>query len=669
MSLNESNKSGSNEEKLSDFKLYVPTKYLNSPLSNSAKSRHLSIASGTNRINFNYSPDLRKKSSYFKSKNLLSNGFPFNNKTTNSKSYIDIASNSNSYRQNSQLDLNKIKSNSKTNSSEFIQLNSANNSLSNFELGFDLNARSSQRKYSKFVILVCCVCCIVKNCIESQNQTTMTSFAPNQTERQSFAKFILKKAYLKFKFYSIGLCMSLVVCLSFVCMTYLLRRALNLTEFSQDTNSISQFRMVSNIEFNRTRIILDCNFCYFVVWSSTSCLLLVYPVFLLFFIGFYKVMNFSKKSKSESTLLSSFSSDLKNSNFKFGDFVLNSFDIFCSENQMKKRAKIEYRLATEKAQINEPNSSNPPNQQESTGSTTTQSNISQFKIKRNFLLKVLFISTIWILTGYSLIRAIDLLHCSDVVVLYSVNYSFVYMTSWIVLHHLFIPLRLLGFILSIAAIIFTYYSEGFAFDLKFLGNLFATSSAAGSAILQIIWSNNTKNKNVAQKTMFLSLIGLSTFLFGWPFIFLLKISGIETLIVTSYYYLSLTQFKEIFICVIGASVFGFLFSFSIQFGQHITKEIFLQIGCWLTIPTVVFLDTEINKLKINDLKFGSIVCVFIGYLFLILPNNMYSDFKKYLCPEPNPESTEANSLTRRYRYSSPASPNHNNRVNIAKLSR
>lgn len=45
--------------------------------------------------------------------------------------------------------------------------------------------------------------------------------------------------------------------------------------------------------------------------------------------------------------------------------------------------------------------------------------------------------------------------------------------------------QLLGFILSIAAIIFTYYSDGFAFDLKFLGNLFATVSSAGSAILYV----------------------------------------------------------------------------------------------------------------------------------------------------------------------------------------
>lgn len=442
MSLNESIKSSSNEEKLN-----VPTKHINSPLSKSSKSRHLSIASGTNRINFNYSPDLRKKSSNFKAKNLLSNGFPFNIKATNSKnsSFIDIASNSNSYRQNSQLDLNKIKPNSKTNSNEFIQ-NSVNNSLSNFEIGFDYSVRKKPKKYSKFVILFCCICCIIKNCIESQSQTAMTSLTPNQNEKPSFLKFIFKKIYLKLKFYLIGLIMSFIVCLSFVSMIYLTRRALNLTEFSNDSNSLKKFTIINNIEFNRTSIILDCNFCYFLVWSSTSCLLLVYPIFLFIFILCNKLINFSKKTKSESTLLSSSSFDLKSSNFRINEFVLNSFDIFCSENQMKKRARIEYRLATEKAQNNNANNTNPPDQQQSTDSNKSQNNISQFKIKRNFLLKILFISVIWTLTGYSLVRAIDLLYCSDVIILYSVNFSFVYMTTWIVLHHLFIPLRVSIFI-------------------------------------------------------------------------------------------------------------------------------------------------------------------------------------------------------------------------------
>lgn len=439
MSLYESNKSCSNEEKLNDIKLNVPIKYLNSPLSKSSKSRHLSIASGTNRINFNYSPDLRKKNSYFKSKKLLSNGFPFNYKSTNSKnsSFIDIASNSNSYRQNSQLDLNKIKPNSKTNS---IQ-NSVNNSLSNFEIGFDYTARKQQKKYSKFLILFCCICCIIKNCIESQSETVMTSLTPNQNGKPNFVKFILKKIYLKLKFYLIGLIMSVVICLSFVSMIYLTRRALNLTEFGQDSNSMKKFTIISNIEFNRTSTILDCNFCYFVVWSSTSCLLLVYPIFLILFIILNKILNFSKKKKSESTLLSSSSFDLKNSNFRIIDFVLNSFDIFCSENQIKKRARIEYRLATENVQNSNTHNMNPPDQQQSTDSCKSQNKISQFKIKRNFLLRILLVSVIWTLTGYSLVRAIDLLYCSDVIILYSVNFSFVYMTTWIVLHHLFIPLR------------------------------------------------------------------------------------------------------------------------------------------------------------------------------------------------------------------------------------
>ena len=69
-----------------------------------------------------------------------------------------------------------------------------------------------------------------------------------------------------------------------------------------------------------------------------------------------------------------------------------------------------------------------------------------------------------------------------------------------------------------------------------------------------MWNNNTRNKNNNQRTMFISLIGLCTFLFGWPVIFLLRVTGVETLTFDSYNFLSLTQLKEIFICIIGASI-------------------------------------------------------------------------------------------------------------------
>jgi hypothetical protein len=96
-----------------------------------------------------------------------------------------------------------------------------------------------------------------------------------------------------------------------------------------------------------------------------------------------------------------------------------------------------------------------------------------------------------------------------------------------------------------------YYSEGLIFNLRFLGNFLATLSAGGVAILQVIrnllclitqitklvtlflfhktiWNTKTKNKGSHQKTMFISLIGLCTFLLGWPLVILLYFTGLES---------------------------------------------------------------------------------------------------------------------------------------------
>ena len=61
--------------------------------------------------------------------------------------------------------------------------------------------------------------------------------------------------------------------------------------------------------------------------------------------------------------------------------------------------------------------------------------------KREYALKVLGISFIWMITGYSYLRAIDLLVCSDLIILFSVNFSLIYMGQWIFLQHKFIPIR------------------------------------------------------------------------------------------------------------------------------------------------------------------------------------------------------------------------------------
>lgn len=103
--------------------------------------------------------------------------------------------------------------------------------------------------------------------------------------------------------------------------------------------------------------------------------------------------------------------------------------MFSTNRNSKKKPKIEYRPA-------QAQSTTSHNQNQ-----TQSQSISQFRIKTNYFFKILLVTIIWLLTGYSYIRAVDLIHCSDVIILYSVNFSFIYMAKWIILHHLFIPLR------------------------------------------------------------------------------------------------------------------------------------------------------------------------------------------------------------------------------------
>lgn len=50
--------------------------------------------------------------------------------------------------------------------------------------------------------------------------------------------------------------------------------------------------------------------------------------------------------------------------------------------------------------------------------------------------------------------------------------------------------------------------------------------------LKIVWHDVTDRKDNGQRTMFLSLIGLCNLMLGWPLIFILEITGIETLSLT-----------------------------------------------------------------------------------------------------------------------------------------
>ncbi len=154
------------------------------------------------------------------------------------------------------------------------------------------------------------------------------------------------------------------------------------------------------------------------------------------------------------------------------------------------------------------------------------------RLKSDFFFKIFLITGLWLITGYNFLSALNLIRISDVLIIYSIHLSLSYMIRWIALHSKFIPMRLLGFISSIAAIIFTFYSKGShvkILDVRMLGNVCAIIAASGSAILQVIWKNATKNLTSIQRTLLTTLIGLCNILFGWPLLVLFHFTDVESL--------------------------------------------------------------------------------------------------------------------------------------------
>lgn len=206
--------------------------------------------------------------------------------------------------------------------------------------------------------------------------------------------------------YLIGFLLSTIVCVSFVAMNYLLRRTLNQSKLRNNLNTslANTTSHILQIENNSTLHTLSCEFCYSLIWSSTSCLILVYPTYVCFY---YIAVRSRKKPKRA---------------FKVGDFLIKSLNVF--KNPMSNYKKIAFD-STKSIQTR----------------TRTPPTGNRIYFKRNYYLKVIAITLLWVSTGCLYMKAIELLYCIDVIILFSTNYSFIYMIKWTFLHHKFIPLR------------------------------------------------------------------------------------------------------------------------------------------------------------------------------------------------------------------------------------
>lgn len=182
--------------------------------------------------------------------------------------------------------------------------------------------------------------------------TNMTN--ENQTQKSQISlKSLLRNFLNNIGLFFMGLSVSILTCSFLILSTFLLRKSFNII----DHDIVQTDNFTYNIEpVNVTMIYMNCNFCYFAVWTTTSCFSLVYPVYFIY--KLFSTNCFRKKSShtEQFTLSTSVSSNsdtqqqqqqqsqeqqLKlNANSSVSQFIVTSLHFF-NQNSNRKIEKIE----------------------------------------------------------------------------------------------------------------------------------------------------------------------------------------------------------------------------------------------------------------------------------------------------------------------------------------
>ena len=303
-------------------------------------------------------------------------------------------------------------------------------------------------------------------------------------------KAYFKSLLHKFLRFSVGLAFCLTVCACYVTMTFLLRGTFNGIKIIESLNSTAEVADMSDsifktgnhsigsmirtgqlanksglgyqpqsaispldfsIESNYTRTYTsNCNFCYFLVWTTTSCLVVCYPVFvvLYYLIECIKSRNRFPQFKKSDTNSSTINATAMNPNNTATSVTTTSTTTSTNSNQnqnnsKKKNCKPSFQrydnlstMLTSSFQIFETSTNIMLSKQDSNTYTLRMK-------RRDFMFKLAAITFVWLITGYTFVKALDLLNCLDVVIVFSINFSLIYMAAWIIMHNQFIPLRVI----------------------------------------------------------------------------------------------------------------------------------------------------------------------------------------------------------------------------------
>ncbi|CAG0904288.1 unnamed protein product, partial [Cyprideis torosa] len=102
-----------------------------------------------------------------------------------------------------------------------------------------------------------------------------------------------------------------------------------------------------------------------------------------------------------------------------------------------------------------------------------------------FLSRILFFGALWVGTNYLYMLSLRVLWASDVMALYATSVSFVYLLSWVVLHEMFVGVRVVAVILCNTGIAFLAYMDGVSKTPTLGGVVLGAAAATGSAVYKV----------------------------------------------------------------------------------------------------------------------------------------------------------------------------------------
>ena len=236
------------------------------------------------------------------------------------------------------------------------------------------------------------------------------SYFDNELSKKQVAKIWCKRIFR----FTLCLLLCTSVSGSWLTMTLLLTKVIN------DVNS-NQTLLNSKMDLAG---ILSCNYCFFLVWLTTSCLIFIYPIYFLLHIFIFRYTDSESKDKYL-TKLEIFKISLK----IFDDRSSISMNLLTSSSSSKRSSFGATNTSNSQATIT------------SNNNNSTANNNVNYKITSKYLriyfLKIAAISLVWVLTGYSYLKAIDLIKFSDVVMIFAANSVWHYMAKWVILHSQF----------------------------------------------------------------------------------------------------------------------------------------------------------------------------------------------------------------------------------------